>query len=84
MESGGYPENTKRALKSAVFREAPCPTPMFTTPEPRSKTAISSPPAGGFSVTALGKIRSGDRKAYIGVLKISFAGAHFRTDIGRK
>jgi len=87
MASGGYPEKYEKGFEISGLSEANALSDTYVYHAGTALQDGNIVTAGGrvLGVTALGEnLGQAIEKAYIGVLKISFAGAHFRTDIGRK
>jgi phosphoribosylamine--glycine ligase len=87
MASGGYPRKYEKGFKITGIEEAEKIEGITVFHAGTAKEGDSIVTAGGrvLGVTALGdNLDSAARLAYKGVEKISFKGAHYRKDIGRK
>ncbi|NPV43374.1 MAG: phosphoribosylamine--glycine ligase [Firmicutes bacterium] len=87
MASGGYPRKYEKGFKISGIEEAEKIEGITVFHAGTAKKGDSIVTAGGrvLGVTALGdNLDSAARLAYKGVEKISFKGAHYRKDIGRK
>lgn len=87
MASGGYPRRYEKGFKISGIEEAEKIEGITVFHAGTAKEGDSIVTAGGrvLGVTALGdSLDSAARLAYKGVEKISFKGAHYRKDIGRK
>jgi phosphoribosylamine--glycine ligase len=87
MASGGYPRKYEKGFKISGIEEAEKIEGITVFHAGTAKEGDSIVTAGGrvLGVTALGdNLDSAARLAYKGVEKISFKGAHYRKDIGRK
>ena len=87
MASGGYPEKYEKGFAISGLSEANALPDTYVYHAGTALKDGNIVTAGGrvLGVTALGDdLAQSIEKAYIGVSKISFAGVHFRTDIGRK
>jgi phosphoribosylamine--glycine ligase len=87
MASGGYPGKYEKGFKISGIEEAEKIEGITVFHAGTAKEGNSIVTAGGrvLGVTALGdNLDSAARLAYKGVEKISFKGAHYRKDIGRK
>ncbi|QSQ08005.1 Phosphoribosylamine--glycine ligase [Koleobacter methoxysyntrophicus] len=87
MASGGYPRKYEKGFKISGIEEAEKIEGITVFHAGTAKEGDSIVTAGGrvLGVTALGdSLDSAARLVYKGVEKISFKGAHYRKDIGRK
>lgn len=87
MASGGYPRKYEKGFKITGIEEAEKIEGITVFHAGTAKEGDSIVTAGGrvLGVTALGdNLDSAARLAYKGLEKISFKGAHYRKDIGRK